>query len=88
MKGRTAMDDGCDLGRRTAEHYIAVDDLAALDVQPAVFDDDQIASILTYVRREWGHTASPVEPGSVKSVRAETEKREEAWSEAELLKIP
>ena len=54
----------------------------------AVFDDEQIASILTYVRREWGHTASPVEPGSVKSVRAETEKREEAWSEAELLKIP
>ena len=53
----------------------------------AVFDDDQIASLLTYVRREWGHTAGPVEPGSVKSIRAETEKREEAWSEAELLKI-
>src|SRR5437773_1897098 len=54
----------------------------------AVFDDDQIASILTYVRREWAHTAGPVEPGSVKTIRAETEKREEAWSEAELLKIP
>jgi len=54
----------------------------------AVFDDDQIAAVLTYVRREWGHTAGPVEPGSVKTIRAETEKREEAWSEAELLKIP
>ena len=54
----------------------------------SVFDDDQIASILTYVRREWGHTGSPVEPELVKKARAETEKREEAWSEAELLKIP
>jgi mono/diheme cytochrome c family protein len=53
-----------------------------------VFDDDQIAAILTYMRREWGHTANPVEPELVKTVRAETEKREEAWTEAELLKIP
>jgi mono/diheme cytochrome c family protein len=53
-----------------------------------VFDDEQIAAVLTYVRREWGHTASPVEPDTVKKIRAETEKREEAWSEAELLKIP
>ena len=53
-----------------------------------VFDDDQVAAILTYIRREWGHTASPVEPELVKKIRAETEKREEAWSEAELLTIP
>ena len=59
-------------------------DMPALDV----FDDDQIAAILTFVRREWGHTVSPVEPELVKTVRAETEKREEAWTEAELLKIP
>jgi mono/diheme cytochrome c family protein len=54
----------------------------------SVFDDEQIAGILTYVRRDWGHTASPVEPALVKAIRAETEKREEAWTEAELLKIP
>jgi mono/diheme cytochrome c family protein len=53
-----------------------------------VFDDDQVAAILTFVRREWGHTANPVEPELVKAIRAETEKREEAWTEAELLKIP
>ena len=53
-----------------------------------VFDDDQIAAILTYVRREWGHTASPIEPSLVKQIRAETEKRDDAWTEAELLKIP
>ena len=53
-----------------------------------VFDDDQIAAILTFIRREWGHTAGPVESELVKRIRAETEKREDAWSEAELLKIP
>jgi putative membrane-bound dehydrogenase-like protein len=53
-----------------------------------VFDDDQIAATLTYIRREWGHTAGPIESELVKRIRAETEKREEAWSEAELLKVP
>ena len=53
-----------------------------------VFDDEQIAAILTYIRREWGHAADPVEPELVKKIRAETENREEAWTEAELLKIP
>jgi mono/diheme cytochrome c family protein len=34
--------------------------------------DDQIASVLTYLRREWGHTAAPVDPELVKSIRAAT----------------
>ena len=53
-----------------------------------VLDDDQIASALTYTRRNWGHTYSAVTPAMVKKVRQETEKREEGWTEAELLKIP
>jgi putative membrane-bound dehydrogenase-like protein len=53
-----------------------------------VFEDEQIAAVLTYIRREWGHTYDPVEPELVKRIRAETEKREEAWTELELLKIP
>ena len=28
----------------------------------AHWTDDQIASVLTYLRREWGHTAAPVDP--------------------------
>ena len=51
------------------------------------FTDEQLASILTYVRRSWEHTASPVEPATVKAVREETAKHEEAWTEAELLKV-
>ncbi len=51
------------------------------------FSDEQLASILTYIRRSWEHTASPVEPVTVKKIRAETAKHEEAWTEAELLKV-
>jgi mono/diheme cytochrome c family protein/glucose/arabinose dehydrogenase len=54
----------------------------------SIFDDEQIAAILTYVRREWGHAAAPVDPETVKKIRDETAKREEAWTEKELLKIP
>jgi mono/diheme cytochrome c family protein len=60
-----------------------------LDMPPlAVLEDEQIASLLTYVRREWGHTASPIETATVTKVRVDTEKREEAWTEGELSKIP
>jgi mono/diheme cytochrome c family protein len=51
-------------------------------------DDEQIASILTYVRREWGHEGSPIDPGTIANVRAETNERGDVqWTEEELLKI-
>jgi mono/diheme cytochrome c family protein/glucose/arabinose dehydrogenase len=50
----------------------------------AALADEQIAAILTYVRRSWGHEASAVTPGEVQSVRRETRLREEPWNEAEL----
>jgi len=53
-----------------------------------VLDDDQIAAALTYVRREWGHTFEPVAPAAVKKVREETASREDAWTMADLLKVP
>lgn len=53
----------------------------------AVFDDEQIASVLTYIRREWEHGASPVSAETVKAVRAATSARNEPWTEAELLKV-
>ncbi len=53
-----------------------------------VFDDEQIAAVLTYIRREWEHGASPVDVGAVKKARDATTHRNEAWTEAELLKIP
>jgi mono/diheme cytochrome c family protein len=53
----------------------------------AVLTDDQISGALTYVRREWGHTASAVSPALVKEIRALTASRNRPWTEEELLKI-
>ncbi len=52
------------------------------------FDDEQVASILTYIRREWGHEANPVEPGIVTRLRKETAERGDTqWTAEELLQI-
>jgi mono/diheme cytochrome c family protein len=53
----------------------------------AALSDDQIASVLTYVRREWGHTASPVDPAQVKDVRAATTDRTRPWTADQLSAI-
>jgi mono/diheme cytochrome c family protein len=47
-------------------------------------NDDQIASVLTYVRREWGHTASAVAPDDVREIRGLTKTRTRPWTDAEL----
>jgi mono/diheme cytochrome c family protein len=47
--------------------------------------DEQVASVLTYVRREWGNTASPVTPESVQEVRGLTSTRKRPWTDAELM---
>ncbi|MDB6123971.1 MAG: dehydrogenase [Pedosphaera sp.] len=54
----------------------------------SAFTDEQVAAILTYVRRSWDHGGNPVDAETVKKVRADTAKHEDAWSEAELLKVP
>ena len=51
------------------------------------FDDEQIAALVTYIRREWDHPFDPVDKSFVAKIRQETGKREDAWSEAELLKL-
>ncbi|EEF60470.1 DUF7133 domain-containing protein [Pedosphaera parvula] len=52
-----------------------------------LFDDEQLAAILTYIRREWDNGGSPVDSATVKAIRAANAKRQEAWSSDELLKI-
>lgn len=47
-------------------------------------DDEQIASVLTYIRREWGQTAPPVDPAQVAAIRAQTAGRARPWTEGEL----
>lgn len=53
----------------------------------STLSDDQIASVLTYVRREWGQAGAPVDPATVKSVRALTSGRARPWTNDELLSL-
>ena len=54
----------------------------------AALTDDQLAAVLTYVRREWGHKASAITPPAVAKIREATSSRDRAWTESELLRIP
>ena len=53
----------------------------------SVLSDDQIASVLTYIRREWGQAGSPVDPGTVRAIRAATAARTRPWTDKELIAI-
>jgi len=54
----------------------------------STLSDEQIASVLTYIRREWGHEGKPVEPESVQRIRAATATRGDIqWTAEELLLI-
>lgn len=46
--------------------------------------DEEIASILTYIRRSWGNQASAVSPSEVREVRGRTASRGRPWTEEEL----
>jgi mono/diheme cytochrome c family protein/glucose/arabinose dehydrogenase len=53
----------------------------------SVLNDQQIAAVLTYIRREWGQTGSPVDPAVVAQVRPLTVGRTRPWTDDELAKI-
>ena len=49
--------------------------------------DDDLASVLTYVRREWGQTGTAVDPETIRSVRALTSSRTRPWTNDELASL-
>jgi mono/diheme cytochrome c family protein len=49
--------------------------------------DEQIAAVLTYIRREWGQAGSPVDPAVVSEIRALTVGRTRPWTHEELLAL-
>lgn len=55
----------------------------AMPPLPQLSDED-IAGVLTYIRREWEHTGSPVETKAVTTVREQSKGRMAMWSEEEL----
>lgn len=50
----------------------------------SALSDEQIAGVLTYIRREWGHIASAVAPDDVTEIRGLTRTRTRPWTAAEL----
>jgi mono/diheme cytochrome c family protein len=53
----------------------------------AAITDEQIASVLTYIRREWGQDGTPVDPAAVQKVRTATAARTRPWTHEELMKL-
>jgi mono/diheme cytochrome c family protein/glucose/arabinose dehydrogenase len=53
----------------------------------SALDDEQVASLLTYIRREWGHTASAVAPEDVREIRGLSKTRTRPWTDAELQQV-
>ena len=49
--------------------------------------DEEIAAVLTYVRRAWGQTASPIDATAVQQVRTATNDRTRAWTPEELSQL-
>ncbi len=49
--------------------------------------DEEIAAVLTYVRRAWGQGASPVDPLLVREARGASTGRTRPWTDEELAKV-
>jgi mono/diheme cytochrome c family protein len=50
----------------------------------SAMSDDEVASVLTYIRRSFGNTASPVVPAEAKETRQAYGHRATPWTDAEL----
>ncbi|MBC7673665.1 MAG: cytochrome c, partial [Polaromonas sp.] len=53
----------------------------------AALSNDQLAAVLTYVRRSWGNSASALDAAAVEEVRGATTGRKKPWTEEELQRI-
>lgn len=57
--------------------------------RPPALSEQEIAQVITYIRKAWGNNASAVTPEQVAAVMKETEGRGGAlWTVEELLKVP
>jgi mono/diheme cytochrome c family protein len=50
----------------------------------AALSDEQVAAVLTYVRRAWDNAGSPITAADVAPIRALTAGRTSPWTDAEL----
>lgn len=69
------------------EGPIEVNGVAYNGVMPAhkdQFDDQQIADLITYIRKSWGNNFEPVKPETVAELRKKHATRSKAWTASEL----
>jgi mono/diheme cytochrome c family protein len=61
----------------------------SLEMPPlgAALTDDQVAGVLTYIRREWEHGASPVSVADVQKTREENKERAKAWTIEDFIQV-
>jgi mono/diheme cytochrome c family protein/glucose/arabinose dehydrogenase len=50
----------------------------------AALTDEQVAGVMTYIRREWEHTESPVSAAAVAKLRAQHQDRTRTWTAEDL----
>lgn len=74
------------LGREDQLARIVLHGLKGELLMPAMgtLDDHQLADILTYIRRAWGHQSGPVAPETVARIRAASSGRTTPWTREEL----
>ncbi|HEY6840270.1 MAG TPA: c-type cytochrome [Chthoniobacterales bacterium] len=60
----------------------------AMQAWEGQYTDSQLASILTYVRSDWGNNAPPITADMVKQIRDEFKDRKEQWTWPEIEKMP
>lgn len=51
-----------------------------------MLNDEEVASVLTYVRNSFGNDAAPISPEKVKEIREKTKDKEGFYTSEELLK--
>jgi len=59
----------------------------AMQAWEGQYTDSQLASILTYVRSDWGNNAPPITADMVKQIRDEFKDRKEQWTWPEIEKM-
>ncbi|GFE83429.1 dehydrogenase [Steroidobacter agaridevorans] len=52
----------------------------------AAMSDEEVASVLTFIRQSWSNTGTPVSPSAVKETRAAYAHRTTPWSDDELVR--
>jgi mono/diheme cytochrome c family protein/HEAT repeat protein len=50
-------------------------------------NDDQVAAVLTFIRHQWGNSASAVDATTIPAIRARSAARTKPWTNDELLRV-